>query len=64
MNRHRFTPRSRLGAELEQALADWIAASRRAYHPERELRDEMDEHEAWSRVQSVLSKLEPAAAAA
>jgi len=64
MNRHRFTPRSNLGAELEQALADWIMASRRAYHPERDLRDEMDEHEAWSRVQSALSMLEPASAAA
>jgi len=64
MNRDRFTPRRGLGLELERALADWIAASRRAYDPTRDLSDEQEERVAWSRVQSALCQLEPASAAA
>jgi len=54
MNRKVFTSRTRLGIELEQALADWLTASRRAYEPTHDLSDEQAENAAWRRVQSVL----------
>jgi hypothetical protein len=53
----------RLGIELEQALADWIDASRRAYEPSHDLRDEQAEHAAWRRVQSVLTPAQARTAA-
>ena len=63
MKRSRHTPRTDLGLELEKALAEWMDASRRAYEPSRDLRDEQAEHAAWCRVQSALTSAEVAAAA-
>lgn len=63
MNRRVSTSRTRLGIELEQALSDWLSASRRAYEPERDLGDEQAEHAAWRRVQSVLAPAETRTAA-
>ncbi len=64
MNRRISESRTRLGIELEQALADWINASRRVYEPPHDLSDEQAEHAAWCRVQSVLSPVETRTAAA
>jgi hypothetical protein len=63
MNRQFSTSRTRLGIELEQALVDWISASRRAYEPSHDLHDEQAEHAAWRRVQSVLAPTETRTAA-
>jgi hypothetical protein len=63
MSKRVLTPRTRLGHELEQALNEWIDASRRAYHPERDPRDEHAETAAWRRVQSALRSRETPAAA-
>ncbi len=63
MNRRISTSRTRLGIELEQALADWISASRRVYEPTHDLHDEQAEHAAWRRVQSVLAPAETRTAA-
>jgi hypothetical protein len=63
MKRTLLTPRTHLGLELEKALSEWIDASRRAYEPTRDLRDEQAEHAAWCRVQSVLTSAEIQAAA-
>jgi hypothetical protein len=63
MIRPRLTPRTDLGLELEKALAAWMDASRRAYEPSRDLRDEQAEHAAWRRVQSALITGEVPAAA-
>lgn len=63
MNRKVFTSRTRLGLELEQALADWLTASRRAYEPTHDQSDEQAENAAWRRVQSVLSPSATATAA-
>ena len=62
MNRHALPSHTRLGIELEQALADWINASRRVYEPTHDLRDEQAEHAAWHRVLSVLAPAETTAA--
>ena len=63
MKRSRLTPRTDLGLELEKALAEWMDASRRAYEPSRDLRDEQAEHAAWRRVQSALTSADVLAAA-
>ncbi len=63
MKRSHVTPRTDLGLELEQALTDWIDASRRAYEPSRDLRDEQAEHAAWCRVQTALISADLLAAA-
>jgi hypothetical protein len=63
MIRPNLTPRTDLGLELEKALAEWMDASRRAYEPGRDLRDEQAEHAAWRRVQSALTSAEVLAAA-
>ena len=63
MKRSRHTPRTDLGLELEKALAEWMDASRRAYEPSRDLRDEQAEYAAWCRVQSALNSAEVPAAA-
>lgn len=52
-----------MGFELERALNEWLAASRRAYiDPARDQRDMQEEHAAWRRVQYALAHAEPAAA--
>lgn len=63
MNTRHFTPAGPLGRDLEAALMEWIAASRRAYEPSRDLRDEQAEDAAWQRVKSVLDSGDVAAAA-
>lgn len=63
MDRSDLTPRTASGVALEQALADWMDASRRAYDASRDLRDEQAEHLAWCRVQSALSSADLLAAA-
>ena len=62
MNRRGFPSHTRFGIELEQALAEWISASRRVYEPTHDLRDEQAEHAAWRRVLSVLAPAETTAA--
>lgn len=62
MDTRSLIARSKIGLELEQALAEWIAASRRAYDPTRDLRDELEEHAAWRRLQVVLDPAETASA--
>jgi hypothetical protein len=63
VNRKVFTSQTRLGIELEQALADWLTASRRAYEPTHDLSDEQAENAAWRRVESVLAPSATPAAA-
>lgn len=63
MKRPSLTPRSDMGLELERALSEWIDASRRAYVPNRDVRDEQAEHVAWCRVKSVLMSSDVQAAA-
>ena len=63
MNRRGLPSHTRLGIELEQALADWISASRRVYEPAHDLGDEQAEHVAWRRVLTVLGPSETQTAA-
>jgi hypothetical protein len=63
MNITNLTPRTASGIALEQALAEWMDASRRAYDPARDQRDEQAEHVAWCRVQSALTSADVLAAA-
>ena len=63
MKRRVLSPRPRTGLELQQALNDWIDASRRACEPTHDPGDEQAEHAAWRRVQSVLAVADTATAA-
>lgn len=64
MKHAELTPRTRLGHELEDALQEWIAASRRAYEPNRASGDVRAEEMAWGRVRSVLATQDVPAKAA
>ncbi len=63
MKRFMLTSHGDLSHELEQALAEWIDASRRAWLPDRNLAVEQAEDAAWRRLKSALRHDEVASAA-
>lgn len=58
-----FLPSGPFARDLETALQAWIAASRRACEPGRNVTDEQAEDAAWRRVRSVLDASDTATAA-
>ncbi len=45
--------------ELQRAIREWIAASRRTYRPSPRPGDEQAESAAWRRVQDLLARARP-----